>query len=296
MYTNKQKILTKQNKIQCSQKLPSLPVPDRQYIVSVQFSSVPQSCPTLCDPMNCSTPGLPVHHQLPELAQTHVHWVGDAIQPSHPLSLPSPPAFSLSQHQGLFKWVSSSYQVAKGLLCAPSLTGPFCHRGPFYQLLFLTYLTCELNTVQDTGCREQYCCIPFPLLFWGIFSQKLFYSVSNHLSMTEWTFYIFQSNFSCSEPPYLQFSRSVVSDSWDPKDCRMPGLPVHHQLLGLLKLMSIELVMPSNHLILYYSLLLLPSIFPSVRVFSNESVLPIRWPQSTGVSASAWVFPMNIQD
>ena len=112
MYTNKQKILTKQNKIQCSQKLPSLPVPDRQYIVSVQFSSVPQSCPTLCDPMNCSTPGLPVHHQLPELAQTHVHWVGDAIQPSHSLLLPSPPAFNLSQRQGLFKWVSSSHQVA----------------------------------------------------------------------------------------------------------------------------------------------------------------------------------------
>ena len=63
--------------------------------------------------MNCSTPDFPVHHQLPELTQTHVHWVGDAIQPSHPLSSPSPPAFNHSQHQGLFKWVSSSYQVAK---------------------------------------------------------------------------------------------------------------------------------------------------------------------------------------
>ena len=79
----------------------------------VQFSSVAQSCPTLCDPMDCSTPGLPVHHQLPEFPQTHVHWVGDAIQPSHPLSSPSPPTFNLSQHQGLFKWVSSSQQVAK---------------------------------------------------------------------------------------------------------------------------------------------------------------------------------------
>ena len=74
----------------------------------VQFSSVIQSCPTLCDPMDCSTPGLPVHHQLPELAQTHVHWISDAIQPSHPLSSPSPPTFNLSQHQGLFQWVSSS--------------------------------------------------------------------------------------------------------------------------------------------------------------------------------------------
>ena len=70
---------------------------------SVQFSSVAQSCPTLCDPMDCSTPGLPVHHQVLELAQTHIHRVGDAIQPSHPLSSPSPPAFNLSQHQGLFQ-------------------------------------------------------------------------------------------------------------------------------------------------------------------------------------------------
>ena len=82
---------------------------------SVHFSSVAQSCPTLWDPMDCSTPGLPVHHQLPESTQTHVHWVGDTIQPSHPLSCPSPPAFNLSQHQGLFKWVSPSHQVAKAL-------------------------------------------------------------------------------------------------------------------------------------------------------------------------------------
>ena len=68
---------------------------------SVQFSSVAQLCPTLCDPINCSTPGFPVHHQLPKLAQIHVHRVGDAIQPSHSLSPPSPPAFNLSQHQGL---------------------------------------------------------------------------------------------------------------------------------------------------------------------------------------------------
>ena len=80
----------------------------------IQFSSVAQSCLTLCDPMNCSMPGLPVHHQLPEFTQTHVHWVCDAIQPSHPLSSPSPPALNLSQHQGLFKWVSLSHQVAKG--------------------------------------------------------------------------------------------------------------------------------------------------------------------------------------
>ena len=70
---------------------------------SVQFSSVAQSCPTLCDPVNCSTPGLPVHHQLPEFTQTHVHRVSDAIQPPHPLSSPSPPAPNPSQHQSLFQ-------------------------------------------------------------------------------------------------------------------------------------------------------------------------------------------------
>ena len=70
---------------------------------------------TLCDPMDCSTPGFPVHHQLQELAQTQVPWISDTIQPSHPLSSLSPPAFNLSQHQGLFKWVSSLHQVAQVL-------------------------------------------------------------------------------------------------------------------------------------------------------------------------------------
>ena len=78
--------------------------------------SVAQSCPTSCDPVDCSMPGFPVLHYLPEFAQTHVHWVSDAIQPSHLLSSPSPSSFNLSQHQGLFKWVSSSsHQVAKVL-------------------------------------------------------------------------------------------------------------------------------------------------------------------------------------
>ena len=80
---------------------------------SVQFSHSVVS--DLCDPMNRSTPGLPIHHQLPEFTQTHVHWVGDAIQPSHPLSSPSPPAPNPSQHQNLFQWVNSSHEVAKVL-------------------------------------------------------------------------------------------------------------------------------------------------------------------------------------
>ena len=79
------------------------------------MNSVAQSCLTLCNPMGCSTPGFPVHHKLPELAQTHVHQVGEAIQMSHPLSSPSPPAFNLSQYQGLFQWVSSLHQVARVL-------------------------------------------------------------------------------------------------------------------------------------------------------------------------------------
>ena len=80
-----------------------------------QFSSVAQSCLTLCDPMNRSTPGLPAHHQLPEFTQTHVHRVSDAIQPSHSLSSPSPPTPNPSQYQGLFQWVNSSHEVAKVL-------------------------------------------------------------------------------------------------------------------------------------------------------------------------------------
>ena len=94
------------------------------------FSSVTQLCPTLYDPMDCSKPGLPVHHQLLEFTQTHVHWVGDAIQPSHSLSSPSLPAFNLSQHQGLFQWVCSLYQVAKLL--------EFQLQHQFFQWIFRT--------------------------------------------------------------------------------------------------------------------------------------------------------------
>ena len=86
-----------------------------RFLVNQSVSSVTQSCPTLCNPMNHSTPGLPVHHKLPEFTQIHVHRAGDAIQPSHPLSSPSPPAPNPFQHQGLFQWVNSSHEVAKVL-------------------------------------------------------------------------------------------------------------------------------------------------------------------------------------
>ena len=96
--------------------LTSKPLPHPVSTTLKVFSSVQSlSCPTLCNPMNRSTPGLPVHHQLPEPTQTHVRRLNDAIQPSHPLSSPSLPALNLSQHQGLFQWVSSSHQVARVL-------------------------------------------------------------------------------------------------------------------------------------------------------------------------------------
>ena len=95
--------------------LPPTPTQSHINIELLQFSSVAQSCPTLCDPVNRSTPGLPVHHHLPEFTQTHVLWVCDAIQPSHPLLSPFPPASNPSQHQSLFQWVNSSHEVAKVL-------------------------------------------------------------------------------------------------------------------------------------------------------------------------------------
>ena len=108
------------NSLVTNDKWASIPTSWTKQIISgilaaVQFSSVTQLCPTLCDSMNHSTPGLPVHHKFPEFTQTHAYWVSDAIQSSHPLSSPSPPAPNPSQHQGLFKWVSSSHEVAKVL-------------------------------------------------------------------------------------------------------------------------------------------------------------------------------------
>ena len=131
----------------------------RQYLClfsSVQFSSVAQSCPTLCDAMNCSTPGLPVHHQLPELTQTPVHWVGDAIQPPHPLSSPSPPAFILCQHQCLFQWVNSSHEVAKVLEF--QLQNHFAQRNPRADLLQngLVGSPCSPRDSQESSSTPQF--------------------------------------------------------------------------------------------------------------------------------------------
>ena len=122
---------------------------------SVQFSSVAQSCPTLCDPMNHNTPGLPVHpvhHQLPESTQTHAHWVGDAIQPFYPLSSPSPPTLNFSQHQGHFKWVSSSHQVAKYWCFSFNISPSSEHPG----LISFRMDWLDLLAVQGTLCLLQH--------------------------------------------------------------------------------------------------------------------------------------------
>ena len=129
------------------------------WIVCLQFSSVAQSCLTLCDPMDCSTPGFPVHCKLWESTQTHVHWVGDAIQPSHPLSPPSPPAFSLSQHQGLFQCQlftsgGQSIGVSASALVLPMNIQDWFPLGctgwislqsclPYYLLQFFIYFACS---------------------------------------------------------------------------------------------------------------------------------------------------------
>ena len=118
-----------------------------------QFSSIAQSCLTLCDPMDCSTPGLPVHRQLPELAQTHVHQVGDAIQPSHALLSPSPPAFNLSQHQGLFHGVSSSHHAVIVVKVSCCFT-----QGLFHGIGFLNCkwnpITSLINRLRNTKIKN----------------------------------------------------------------------------------------------------------------------------------------------
>ena len=121
---------------------------------SVQFSSVAQSCPTLCDPMGYSTPGFPVHHQLLELTQTHVHWVSDAIQSSLPLWSPSPPTFNHSQYQGLFQWVSCSHQVAKVL--------EFQLQHQSFQWIFRTDFLCDWLVVSPCSPRDSQESSPTP--------------------------------------------------------------------------------------------------------------------------------------
>ena len=128
------------------------------FSLSMFFSSVAQSC-RLCNPMKRSTPGLPVYHQLPESMQTHVHWVGDAIQPSHPLWSSSPPTPNLSQYQGFFKWVSSLHQVAKVLEF--QLQHQSFQRTPRTDLLYdgLVGSPCSPRDSQESSPTPQFKCI-----------------------------------------------------------------------------------------------------------------------------------------
>ena len=131
---------------------------------SVQFSSVAQSCQTLCYPMNRSTPGLPVHHQLLEFTQTHIHRVSDVIQPSHPLSSPSAPAPNPSQHQSLFQWVNSSHEVAKVLEF--QLQHHSFQRNPRADLLQngLVGSPCSPRDSQESSPTPQFKCISSSVL------------------------------------------------------------------------------------------------------------------------------------
>ena len=149
--------------------------------MSAQFSSVTQSCLTLCNPMNRSTPGLPVHHQCLESTQTHGHWVGDAIQPSYPLSSPSSPALNLSQHQGLFKWVSSSHQVAKYWCFS-------FHISPFFRMDWLNLLAVQgtlKNILQHHSSKASILqCSTF-------FTVQLLYpymTTGKTIALTKWTY------------------------------------------------------------------------------------------------------------
>ena len=129
-----------------------------------KFSSVAQSYLTLCNPMDCSTPGFPVHHQLPELPQTHVHWVCDAIQSSHPLSSPPPPALNVFQHEGLFQWVSFLHQVTKVLVFqVPASILPVNIQGWFpLGLIGLISLQSKVLSSHLILCRPLFLLPPIP--------------------------------------------------------------------------------------------------------------------------------------
>ena len=259
------------------------------FLKYLKFSSVTQSCPPLCDPMDCSTPGLPVHHHLPKFIQTHVHWVGDAIQPYHPLSSPSPPAFNLSQHQGLFKWVSFRIRWPKYWNFSFSISSSNEYSGLISFRMDLVWFPCSPRDSQESSPTPQ-----FKLFIFWIIKLKWFH---NFKWIKQFIFLInVWLTFYCNGRKFMwRFSHSICSCTLS-----IPLLVVAVQLLShvwlfatpwtaarqaslsftaswsFLKLMSIESVLASNHLILYCPLLLLPWVFPSIRVFSNESALRIR--------------------
>ena len=227
----------------------------------VQFSSVSQSCPALCDPMNRSTPGLPVYHQLPEFTQTHVHRVSDAIQPSHPLSSPL-----------LLPPIPPSIRVF-------SNESTFCMRWPrYWSFSFSIILSKEipgldLLAVQGTlksllQCRSSNASI---LRCSAFFTDQLshpYMTTGKTIDLTRLIIVgkimslLFNMLFSS-----VQFSHSVVSDSLRPHESQHSRPPVHPNSWSSLKLMSIESVMPSSHLILCRPLLLCPQSLPASESF-----------------------------
>ena len=155
---------------------------------NVLFSSVAQSCPTLCDPMNRSTPGLPVHHPLPEFTQTHVHQVSDAIQPSHPLSSPSPPAPNPSQHQSLFQGVNSSHQVASGvssfsIISSSEYSGLMSFRMDWLDLLAVQGTLKSL--LQHHSSKAS---ILWRSAFFTVQLSRPYMTTGKNIALTRWTF------------------------------------------------------------------------------------------------------------
>ena len=171
---------------------------------SIQFSSVAKLCPTLCDLVNCSTPGLPVLHQLSEFDRTHVHWVSDAIQPSHPLLSPSP-ALNLSQHQDLFQWVSSSHQMAKVLELQLQ------HWNHYKQFLFSlnkSHFILFLNNLYSLILS------PHCLLFLSLVTEGIYkYSFVTKKKSNNLEVFKVEGNHSTSLNPHLIFSSPELAIS-----------------------------------------------------------------------------------
>ena len=221
-------------------------------------------------PNQLQQPGLPIHHQLRESTQIHLHWVSDAIQPSHPLSSPSPPALNLSQHQGLFKWVSSLHQVTKNWSFSINISPSNKHSG-----LICFRMDClDLLVVQGTlkSLFQHHNSKTLILRCSAFFIVQLSYpymTTGKTIALTRWTFVQFSSVQSLSRV-------QLFATPWIA--ARQAFLSITNSRSSL-RLTSIESVIPSSHLILCRPLLLLPPIPPSVRVFSNESTLCMRWPK-----------------
>ena len=249
--------------------------------------------------MDYSTPGFPVHHQLLELAQTHVHWVNDAIPPSHPLLSPSPPTFSFSQHQGIFSWVSSLHQVITNHKCCNGESAKaWWSRIPF-SLHCMTWSKC---TVSCSIQKEMLHINPHNIRgglnlergsIWGFPATgghqgipQILWVGRHRVTKVELTCLGSSSPCARGSPrcfttaPYCSLVAESCLTLCDPMNCTAHQAPLSFTIpWSLLKLMSTESMMPSNHLILYHPLLLLSSIFPSIRVFSDQSALHSRWPK-----------------